>query len=160
MGVLCLDGADGEEEERVSETAILKRVMLRLSSLGATVFRQNTGLGWVGESRRFTYPETVRVMPGDVLIRHARPLHAGLCVGSSDCIGWKTETIGDRRVAVFVAIETKTNDGRVSKEQENFLRCVREAGGIAIVARSAEDVDRVGLNPADAQPTQTHAGPK
>lgn len=66
----------------------------------------------------------------------------GLCLGSSDLIGWRTvevtpDMVG-RRVAVFVACEVKGPMGRVSREQEMFLSAVRLAGGIGAVARSAE----------------------
>jgi hypothetical protein len=41
-----------------------------------------------------------------------------------------------------VVIEVKGPKGRVSQEQEDFLRKWREAGGIAFVAHSVEDVIR------------------
>lgn len=68
----------------------------------------------------------------------------GLCVGSSDLIGWKSrqimpEDVG-KRIAVFVAVEAKSLNGRLTEEQEAFLGCVAEAGGIAIEARSVEDL--------------------
>lgn len=64
--------------------------------------------------------------------------------GGSDLIGWRsvevTQDMVGSRVAVFSAVECKDLRGRTSAEQENFLRVVREAGGIAIVARSEEDL--------------------
>lgn len=42
----------------------------------------------------------------------------------------------------FLAIEVKTAEGRVSKEQAAFLRQVTDAGGLAFVARSLDDVIR------------------
>jgi len=39
-----------------------------------------------------------------------------------------------------LAIEVKTKKGRVSEHQENFLNNFRENGGIAIIARSVDDV--------------------
>ncbi len=41
---------------------------------------------------------------------------------------------------VFYAIEVKTKKGRLSDWQEMFLKMVLDQGGIAIVARSFEDV--------------------
>jgi len=38
----------------------------------------------------------------------------------------------------FLAIEVKSADGRLSKEQRLFLRSVQDAGGIAFVARSVK----------------------
>jgi len=67
----------------------------------------------------------------------------GLCVGSSDLIGWTTREITPdmvgQKVAVFTAIEVKTATGTVSNDQENFIRRVREAGGIAGIARTPDE---------------------
>jgi Holliday junction resolvase len=58
--------------------------------------------------------------------------------GIADIIGcWKGR---------FVAIEVKTAGGRVSPDQERFLESVRRHGGIALVARSIDDViDGLGI---------------
>lgn len=40
----------------------------------------------------------------------------------------------------FVAIEIKSATGQTTERQEQYLARVRAAGGVAIVARSAEDV--------------------
>ena len=44
----------------------------------------------------------------------------------------------------FVAIEIKRPDGRgrTSKLQDEIIRRIREAGGVAVVAESLEDVER------------------
>lgn len=109
-----------------------RELMMKLSENPATrVFRNNTGLGWVGKAQRF--PD------GSVLINNARPLHAGLCEGSSDLIGWHTIEITPamvgRRVALFVALEAKTGAGRLTKEQRAFIAAVDRAGGVAGEAR-------------------------
>ena len=52
--------------------------------------------------------------------------------GVSDIIGCYEGT--------FFAIEVKTQKGVITEHQKDFLRRVEEAGGIAIVARSCEDV--------------------
>lgn len=41
----------------------------------------------------------------------------------------------------FLAIEVKTKVGKISPFQESFLKDVTEEGGIAIVARSVEDLE-------------------
>lgn len=46
-----------------------------------------------------------------------------------------------------LAIEVKSEKGRPTQEQKNFLRLWAEQGGIAILARSIEDV-RIGLHQA------------
>lgn len=64
--------------------------------------------------------------------KEGRWVTTGLCVGSSDLIGWT----GTGR---FLAVEVKTPTGRTTPEQEAFIAAVRKSGGIAFVARSAEE---------------------
>lgn len=107
-------------------------IMIALSQQGATVFKNVVGEGWVGES--------FRQRDGSVLVRNPRRLRAGLHPGSSDIIGWTpvevTPDMVGKKLAVFTAIEVKTASGRASKEQLNFLKMVREAGGLSGIARS------------------------
>ncbi len=42
----------------------------------------------------------------------------------------------------FAAIEVKRDDGRLSDEQAEFLDRVRNAGGVGIVVRSVDDLER------------------
>lgn len=67
----------------------------------------------------------------------------GLCVGSSDLIGFKSITITPemvgQKVAVFTAIEVKTDKGKVSPAQTKFVEMVRSFGGIGAVVRSVDD---------------------
>jgi hypothetical protein len=124
----------------MNETNLTKTIMLAVSMLRGTVtFRNNTGMGWTGDS--------VRRPDGSVIIREARPLHAGLCKGSSDLIGWTERVITPdmvgKRVAVFTAVEIKTARGRATVEQLNFIERVRQAGGIAGIARSPEDAQNL-----------------
>ena len=78
------------------------------------------------------------------IVRHASPLHAGLCVGSSDLIGWiptiiTQEMIG-KQVSVFAAVEVK--DGtKPTPEQLNFIEQVKKSGGIAGIAHSVEEFE-------------------
>ena len=65
--------------------------------------------------------------------------------GGGDLLGWRTvevtpEMVG-QRVAVFTSIEVKTRTGKLRPEQEQWLKVVRAAGGIAGVARSVEDAE-------------------
>jgi len=109
-----------------------------------TLFRQNVGTGWAGDSIQ-RGPGTVRLGPSDVVVRNARPLKAGLCKGSSDLIGWRsveiTADMVGQRLAVFVAIEVKSPKGRPTKPQLNFIEQVQAAGGIGTIARSATDAN-------------------
>ena len=88
------------------------------------------GQAWVGVKLMFT-PAT-----GYLELKNARPFHAGLVKGSSDYIGWHEKVITPemvgRKVALIVALEVKREGGgRVSTDQERFIKAVQNAGGIA-----------------------------
>lgn len=123
-----------------SEATIQAKILLACGHGGAVLFRQNTAQGWVGESRQIKRAEHVTVFPGDVVIRNARPLHAGLCKGSPDIVGWRnvriTADMVGRDVAVFVGLEVKSERGRPTPEQRAFLDTLSQAGGVAEVVRS------------------------
>lgn len=127
----------------MNEGDIQRKLMIEASKLGARVFRQNVGLGWTGKplTRR---SGMVQVAKQDLVLRNARPFHAGLCKGSSDLIGWYPLTITEQHVgstvAVFSAIEVKTKAGRLTKEQRNFLEVVNSSGGFGILAREEGDL--------------------
>ena len=75
------------------------------------------------------------------------PVRYGLQPGSGDLIGWRTITITPemvgQQVAVFASIEVKTPSGRLRPEQQQWLDAVQAAGGIAGVARSVSDAERL-----------------
>ena len=114
------------------ESDIQLLIRLALAKIGSVMFRQNVGMGWSGHE--------VERRGGSVLVHGARPLHAGLCEGSSDLIGWTpveiTQDMVGKTIAVFTAVECKRPGARATRAQENFLRQLRSAGGIGIVARS------------------------
>jgi hypothetical protein len=119
----------------MSERDITNPLLKAASKQGARLFRQNVGLGWVGR--------IVRKTAETVTLANPRPLHAGLCKGSSDIIGWTpvvvTADMVGRRVAVFTALEVKTPGVPTTDEQAAFVRAVREAGGYAAVVKNVED---------------------
>ncbi len=119
------------------ETAVLHRVLLACSTGATRLFRQNVGVAWQGTGKpvQVSKPGMVMMYPGDVILRKAQPIRMGLCVGSSDIIGW-TQRDG---AAVFTAIECKGADGRVRPEQTVFIDQVKAAGGIAGVVRSEDE---------------------
>lgn len=85
---------------------------------------------------------------GTFFTRDGRPIKAGLGAnGASDLIGFKTVTITPdmvgRDVAIFCAIEVKTETGQVKKEQHMFIEAVQKNGGIAGVARNLEDAKKL-----------------
>ena len=94
----------------MKEINIQNLIRLELSKLGAVLFRNNVGLFRTEDGRK---------------------IRTGLCVGSSDLIGYYREK--------FLAIEVKSKTGRVSFDQQNFINQVNASGGIAFVARSVEE---------------------
>ena len=71
----------------------------------------------------------------------------GLAKGSSDLIGFKTvkitpEMIG-QDIAQFVSIEIKTERGKLTEVQQNWLQKVHDSGGIVGVARSIQDALKI-----------------
>jgi hypothetical protein len=124
----------------MSEKAIQNAVLLAASHAGFTLWRNNTGQTWAGEA--------TRLKDGSVLIRNPRPLHVGLCKGSADLIGLRpvvvtAEMLG-QTLAQFTAIEVKTPQGKLSEPQARFLAFIESSGGLALVARSARDIEGIG----------------
>lgn len=119
----------------MTEANLMRAILLACSRGTTRLFRQNVGQGWTGNATHIARPTVVTLLPGDVVIRNARPLHAGLCTGSSDLIGW-TQRDG---AALFTAVEVKTSTGRATAEQQSFIAAVQAAGGIAGVARSVDE---------------------
>jgi len=94
----------------VRESDLMRLIQVRLSEAGHRVLRNNVGMARTEDGRVIRY---------------------GLGVGSSDLIGWT-------RTGEFLAVEVKTPTGRVTPEQEAFLRAVSLAGGIGVVMRSVD----------------------
>ena len=121
------------------ELNIQKKIMLAVSKLQTKIFRNNVGTAWTGK--------TQKTKDGGIYIKDPRPFKAGLCVGSSDLIGWTTKTVTPemvgQKVAIFTALEIKTQKGVASDQQKNFIRVVKEAGGFAGVARSEADAVKI-----------------
>lgn len=95
----------------MSESVLMREIM-KAATPYARLFRNNTGRLPLGDGKWLNY---------------------GLCVGSSDLIGWSEN-------GHFVAVEVKGPKGKLTKEQSNFIDEVNKAGGIGIVAYSVEDV--------------------
>lgn len=131
-------------------TELLPAVLLALSRNDSVGFRNNTGVAWLGRGQpiRISKPTHVTLSPGDVVLRGpVHPLHAGLVKGGADVIGWTaveiTPDMVGKKVAIFTAVECKTEIGRVSQEQKNFIKNVQESGGLAGVARSVDDAIKI-----------------
>lgn len=95
---------------------------------------KNSILAWLKIKGIFAWPnDSVGVY--DPVKKIYRMRHSKFKLnGVSDILGIYSTT--------FLAIECKAPKGRLSKEQREFLEMVRDLGGIAIVARSIEDVEQ------------------
>lgn len=87
-------------------------------------------------------PRNVRLFRNTVGLfetKDGRKIQTGLCTGSSDLIGWTVREISQadvgKRVAVFTAIEVKSERVKTTDEQKRFLAAVEASGGIAELKR-------------------------
>ena len=123
----------------MSEHITQQQILLAHGSGSVRLWRNNVGTGWAGQATKVTTGNRQAIAaglrPGDVVIRQGRPLHAGLCVGSSDLIGYRVVD----RVAQFVALEVKSATGRPTAQQVQFLDHINAVGGLAGIARSVDD---------------------
>jgi hypothetical protein len=126
----------------MKEKNVQNLVGLAVSQAGGRVFRINVGMGWQGQA--------TKLANGDMLIKNARPFvsvvgaNGDAYKGFSDFIGIVpvkiTPDMVGMKLGVFAAIENKKSEGgRVSPEQKQFLELIRSLGGFAGVARSPED---------------------
>ena len=110
-------------QNRESEMTLLRRLMTHWSGSGMRLFRNQCG--------RYQMPD-------------GHWISSGLCVGSSDLIGWTpvivTQEMVGKPIAVFTAIETKVGKRETTPQQAVFLSRVQQAGGLAVIAREVDDV--------------------
>lgn len=115
-----------------SEKSILNAGLIAASSLPETmVWRNNTGMAWIGDAIPTRMGQSVRMQSGMVLLRDARPFRAGL-VGSADVLG---VTRGRA-----VALEAKDATGRMSDAQMKFKGAFEAAGGFYGLFRHEDDL--------------------
>lgn len=107
----------------MTETKLVRDLMVKWSASGMRLFRNQVG--------SYQLPD-------------GRWLSSGLCIGSSDLIGWTpvivTQEMVGRSVAVFTAVECKVGARDTTVQQAKFISRVREDGGLAVIARSTDDV--------------------
>ena len=121
---------------RRTESQLIARVERRAEQLGLQLYRNQVG----------TYH-----------LPDGRWIRSGLCVGSSDLIGWMSVVITPahlgRTLAVFVGVEAKGEKGRLAPAQQAFLQTVTQAGGVSGVVRSVDDFETLvapsGCSPID-----------
>lgn len=128
----------------MSEKNIQQEIRKAVSQAGGVTFRNNVGQGILGR--------VLKQEGGTFHIVNGRRVDYGLCVGSSDLIGWRTITITPdmvgKQIARFMALEVKTQTGKATAEQINFIQAVRKAGGISGVVRSTDEAIAL-LNPLE-----------
>ena len=108
----------------MTETTLLRRLLVHGSTLGMRLFRNSVGRARTEDGRWLVY---------------------GLCVGSADIIGWtpyvvQPKDVG-RTLAVFTAFECKVGRNVTTTEQGAFLSVVKASGGIAAVVRRLADAE-------------------
>ena len=94
----------------MNESEIQTRIMIALSEMGCTIWRNNTG----------AYKD------GNRYIRY------GLAKGSSDLIGLT-------KCGRFLAVEVKRPGQKPTNDQINFINHVTAKNGVAFVAYSVDD---------------------
>jgi len=99
---------------------VMRDIQLAASEMGGRLFRNNVGL--------------FQTIDG-------RMAQCGMGKGSSDLIGFIPAEVENTVLAVFTAIEVKSQMGIPTTEQNNFLEMVRSNGGIAGVVRSRHEFE-------------------
>jgi hypothetical protein len=128
------------------ERAIQNEIRNALAGRGL-IFRANVGSAWQGEAERVNRSGQRFVEAGSIILRNPRPFDTGLPAGFSDLFGLVPVVVGPHlygeTIARFVALEVKAPDGRVRKQQAQFLAAVTANGALAGVARSPADALRI-----------------
>ena len=118
----------GPTAGRTPEKTLLRLILREFGARpDIRLFRNNVGVAEYPDGSRVAY---------------------GLCPGSADLIGWRTVEITPAMVssrfarfpAVEIEAEIKAPPGRLTEAPRNFQNAVERAGGIAVLARSPEDV--------------------
>ena len=121
------------------EAAVRRAVLLGIGSRpDFRVWTNPTGVGWQGAASARG--------AGTVTLQNPRRVAFGLTAGGADLIGIRRviiapEDVG-RALGVFCAIELK-DAGRATAEQLRFLGLITDMGGLAGVARSLAEAERI-----------------
>lgn len=96
-----------------TEQPLIKEILIAASREGARLFRNNLG---------------------SLEDKNGRWVQYGVCnPGGSDLIGWT-------KTGRFLAVEVKAGRTATTQAQANFVSVVNAGGGIAVIARSVDDV--------------------
>lgn len=111
------------------------RIAISENKLGVS-FRTNVGQAWTGE-------QVIKNSDGSITILNPRPFSTGLEKGFSDLLVVQPIIISvadvGHRIARACFIEVKTQTGRASSDQKNFISQMQNLGAKAGIARSVED---------------------
>lgn len=136
MGSACFPIKAKEEIESMSEASIMKNIQINATDASTRLYRNNVGKAWQGKTAW---------LEDALLIKQPRRVNFGLCEGSSDLIGYRsieiTPDMVGKKVAIFVALEVKTETGRTTDEQTTFIEVVKNMGGLSGIARSIDDAN-------------------
>lgn len=107
----------------MKETTILQQCRIAAHKYGLQLFRNNCG---------------------SLEDKKGRWVQFGLAKGSGDLIGYKSvvitpEMVG-KKLAIFTSVEVKVPGKKLTPAQENWMREVRRAGGIADVVHSPDEL--------------------
>jgi hypothetical protein len=122
-----------------TETDIQRRIQIALSWGDGRMFRNTVGGAWQGSN--------FSIRKGKLVSGVARFVRYGLAPGSSDLIGPQSVLVTPQmvgmKVAIFAAIETKSEDGIDADNQRRFLEMVQSLGGMSGIARSVEEAKKI-----------------
>ena len=117
---------------------MLEKILLNKTLLlmrGFKLFRNHRGKAWQGK--------TVRLKDGSVLIKNARFYEFGLYPGASDLIGWRPRIIElkdvGKKIAIFVSVEGKTKNDKLSKKQREWLERLKKDGAEVYISKEVGD---------------------
>jgi len=110
----------------MKETDILQKCRLAAHKYGLQLFRNNVG---------------------SLEDKRGRWVQYGLAKGSGDLIGYKSVTVTPemvgKKIAIFVSAEVKRPDKKLTPAQENWMREIRRAGGLADIVYSPDDLSKL-----------------
>ncbi len=108
----------------MTERDMINLVRLRLQDEGFRLWRNVVGRAWQGSVAASTPARLALICP--------RRIAFGVGgVGGSDLIGFRIV----KGKAIFAAVEVKSDDAVLSREQGDFLWSVKAVGGVACIAR-------------------------
>lgn len=122
--------AESIKGENMSEATRQNAIRISTSRPGVRLFRNNVGMVIAvdrnGKKRKVTY---------------------GLCPGSGDLIGWKeiiiTQDMVGQKFARFLSVEVKGKTTPIQDNQTTWKKAVNKAGGIAGIARTADEANAI-----------------